>query len=70
VFKKNRFERELAVHVLVGRSIDQIFSTGEIFDAVPLIQAAMTKGALQDLTTCLHYSDDWDPDDDGVWDDI
>jgi hypothetical protein len=30
----------------------------------------MTKGALEDLTTCLHYSDDWDPEDDGVWDDI
>jgi hypothetical protein len=53
-----------------GRSIDQIFSTREILDAVPLIQAAMTKGALEDLTTCLHYSDDWDPEDDGVWDDI
>jgi hypothetical protein len=53
-----------------GRSIDQIFSTREIFDDVPSIQAAMTKGALQDLTTFLHYSDDWDPKDDGVWDDI
>jgi hypothetical protein len=41
-----------------GRSIDQIFSTREILDAVPSILAAMTKGALQDLTTCLHYSDD------------
>jgi hypothetical protein len=31
----------------------------------------MTKGALQDLTTCLHYSDDWDPKDDNlVWDDM
>jgi hypothetical protein len=53
-----------------GRSIDQIFSTGEILDAVPSIQAAMTKGALEDLTTCLHYSDDWDPKENGVWDDI
>jgi len=49
-----------------GWSIDQIFSTGEIFDAV----AAMTKGALEDLTTCLHYSDDWEIDDDQNWDDI
>jgi hypothetical protein len=31
-----------------GRSIDQIFSTREILDAVPSIQAAMTKGALED----------------------
>jgi hypothetical protein len=53
-----------------GRSIDQIFSTREILDAVPLIQAAMTKGALEDLTKCLHYSNDWDPKDNGVWDDI
>jgi hypothetical protein len=29
----------------------------------------MTKGALQDLTTCLHYSDDWEPKENGVWDD-
>jgi hypothetical protein len=31
-----------------GRSIDQIISTREILDAVPSIQAAMTKGALED----------------------
>jgi hypothetical protein len=30
----------------------------------------MPKGALEDLTTCLHYSDDWGPKDNGVWDDI
>jgi hypothetical protein len=53
-----------------GRSMEQIFSTREILDAVPSIQAAMTEGALEDLTTCLHYSDDWDPKGDGVWDDI
>jgi hypothetical protein len=39
-------------------------------DVVPSIQAAMTKGALEDLFTCLHYSDDWDPKDNCVWDDI
>jgi hypothetical protein len=52
-----------------GRSITHIFSTREIFDAVPSIQAAMTKSALEDLTACLHYSDNWDPKDDSVWDD-
>ena len=51
-----------------GRSIEQIFSTREIFDAVPSIQASMTKSALEDLTACLHYSDDWECDD-GDWDD-
>jgi hypothetical protein len=30
----------------------------------------MTKGALEDLTACLHFSDYWDPKDNGVWDDI
>ena len=38
-------------------------------DAVPSIQASMPKGALEDLTSCLHYSDNWDPGDGGVWDD-
>jgi hypothetical protein len=37
-----------------GRSIKQIFSTREILEAVPSIQAAMTKGALEDLTAGLH----------------
>jgi hypothetical protein len=53
-----------------GRLIAQIFSTIEIFDAVPSIQAVMTKSALQDLTSCLHYSDDWDSKNDEVWGDI
>jgi hypothetical protein len=52
-----------------GRSIEQIFSTGEVFDAVPSIQAAMTKGELEDLTACLYYSDDLEIYD-GNWDDI
>jgi hypothetical protein len=43
-----------------GQSIDQIFPPREILDAVPSIQAAMTKGAIEDLTTCLHYSENWD----------
>jgi hypothetical protein len=51
-----------------NRSINQIFCTREIFNAIPSIQAAMTKNALEDLTGCLHYSDDWDCD--GVWDDL
>ena len=39
-----------------------------VVDGVPLmIQAAMTKGASEDLTTCLHYSDNWDPKDDMVF---
>ena len=53
-----------------NRSIVQIFSTRDIFDAVPSIQEAMTKNCLEDLTACLHYSDDWEIDDDEEWDDI
>ncbi|OEU11919.1 hypothetical protein FRACYDRAFT_245042 [Fragilariopsis cylindrus CCMP1102] len=53
-----------------GRSIEQIFSTREIMDAVPSIRESMTKACLEDLTTCLHYSDDWDPECGGDWDDI
>jgi hypothetical protein len=30
----------------------------------------MTKNCLEDLTACLHYSDDWEIDDDEEWDDI
>ena len=30
----------------------------------------MTKNALEDLTSCLHYSDDWDPECGSDWDDI
>ncbi|OEU19896.1 hypothetical protein FRACYDRAFT_235960 [Fragilariopsis cylindrus CCMP1102] len=37
---------------------------------LPSIREAMTKAALEDLTTCLHYSDDWDPECGGDWDAI
>jgi hypothetical protein len=41
----------------------------EIFNAVPSIQASMTKNAIEDLTSCLHYSDDWELMGDGIWGD-
>jgi hypothetical protein len=57
--------------MLVGnRSIVQIFSRREIYDTVPSIQASMTKSAMEDLTGCLHYSDDWEPMGDDNWDDV
>jgi hypothetical protein len=43
-----------------NQSIQQIFCTRGIFNAVPSIQASMTKNALEDITGCLHYSDDWE----------
>jgi hypothetical protein len=51
-----------------NRSIELIFCTREFFNAVPPIQESMPKNALEDLTICLHYSDDWECKDD--WDDI
>jgi hypothetical protein len=54
-----RFHGACLGKMLMGnRSIQQIFCTREIFNAVPSIQASMTKNALEDLTGCLHYSDD------------
>jgi hypothetical protein len=55
----------LAKMLMGDRSIEQIFCSGEFFNAVPPIQAAVP---LEDLTVCLHYSDDWECKDD--WDDI
>ena len=55
----------LAKMLMRYRSINQIISTRGIFDAVPSVQASMTKNALEDLTTSLHYSDDWDVM--GIW---
>jgi hypothetical protein len=60
----------LAKMFMGNRSINQIFCTREIFNAVPSIQASMTKNALEDLTGCLHYSDDGDVMGGGDWDDI
>jgi hypothetical protein len=53
-----------------NRSINRIFCTREIFNAVPSIQAAMTNNAMEDLTSCLHNSDDWELMGDVVWADI
>jgi hypothetical protein len=30
----------------------------------------MPKNALEDLTSCLHYSDDWEVKDNEDWDDV
>jgi hypothetical protein len=38
----------------------------KLTNAVPLIQASMTKNAPEDLTACLHYSADWEVMGDGV----
>jgi hypothetical protein len=57
--------------MLMGNcSIEQIFCTREIFDAVPSIQASITENTLEDLTGCLHSSDDWELMGAPNWDDI
>jgi hypothetical protein len=55
--------------MLMGNiSIEQIFSTREIFNAIPSIQVSMTKNAyLEEMTGCLHCNDDWELMGDGVW---
>jgi hypothetical protein len=58
----------LAKMLMGNRSIEQIYSSREFFDAVPPIQECMPKNALEDLTVCLHYSDDWECNDN--WEDI
>jgi hypothetical protein len=64
-----RFYGACLAKMLMGNcSIEQIFCSREFFNAVPPIQAAMPKNSLEDLTVCLHYSDDWECKDD--WDDI
>ena len=57
-----RFYGTLLAKMLIGSQLmNQMFCTREIFNAVPPVQQSMTKNALEDLTSCLHYSDDWDP---------
>jgi hypothetical protein len=66
-----RFYGACLVKMLMGnRSIEQIFCTVEIFNAAPSVQASMTKNALEDLTGCSHYSDDWEVMGDYNWEDI
>jgi hypothetical protein len=48
--------------------MNQIFCSREFFNAVPPIQEAMPKNALEDFTVCLHYSNDWGCTNN--WDDI
>jgi hypothetical protein len=45
-----------------------LYCSREFFNVVPPIQEAMPKNALEDLTVCLHYRDDWECDDN--WDDV
>jgi hypothetical protein len=66
-----RFHGATLAKMLMGnRSIEQIFCSGEYFNAVIAIQESMPKNALEDLTGCLHYSDNWDVKGNNNWDDV
>ena len=60
----------LAKMLMENQSINQMFCSREYFNAVPPIQASMPKNALEDWTSCLHYSDGWDPRNNDDWDDV
>jgi hypothetical protein len=59
-----RFYGCLIAKMLAGNpSIEQAFSTRDVFNAVEPMKEAMTKNAMQDLSRCLHFADDWNDDD-------
>ena len=63
-----RFYGCLLAKMLAGNPSDrQAFSSREVFNAVEPIKNSMTLNAVQDLKRCLHFSDDWEDDDDD-WD--
>ena len=43
-----------------NRSIDQMYSTTEYFDAVGSVKESVPQDASKDLIRCMHFSDDWD----------
>jgi hypothetical protein len=60
----------LAKMLMGNQSIEQKNCSREYFNAVIAIQESMPKNALEDLTGCLHYSDDWDVKGNNNWDDV
>ena len=50
-------------------SMNQMFSTRDMFDACEPIKQSMTLDCFKDMVRCLHFSDDWDEDDE-EWDRI
>ena len=46
-----------------------MYSTTEYFDAVGPVKESMPQDAYKDLLRCMHFSDDWEEDEDGDdWD--
>ena len=48
-------------NILCGnRSINQMYSTAEYFDAVGPMKESVPQDELKDPICCMHFSDDWD----------
>ena len=63
-----RFYGALLAKMLSGYpSNNQMFSTREIFDAVEPVKNSMPQSAMEDLSRCLHFADDWEDAEDEEW---
>ena len=63
-----RFYGALLAKILSGNpSNNQMFSTREIFDAVEPVKNSMPQSAMEDLSRCLHFADDWEDEEDEEW---
>ena len=64
-----RFYGCIIAKMLAGNpSITDMFCTREVFNAVEPVKNCMTLDAMKDLSRCLHFSDDWEEDDEEDWD--
>jgi len=63
-----RFYGCVLAKMLTGSSSNpRMFSTRNVFDAVEPVKSCMPLDAMKDLTRCLHYTDDWDLEEDDQW---
>ena len=63
-----RFYGCLLAKMLSGTANNtRMFSTRNVFDAVEPVKRCMPLDAIKDLTRCLHYTDDWEEEEDVEW---
>ena len=51
-------------------SIGGTWCTRDTIFAVPPVKESMTQDAYKDIYRCMHFSDDWDEEEDIAWDDV
>ena len=51
-------------------SIEETWSTRESLDAVGSVKDCMPQDAFKDIHRCMHFSDDWELEEDETWEDI